>query len=76
MEKSIQLLKDAAFEIQILRRQNELMSARLEMFDSINAILHTEVAHKSQGFSPDLVHEIDKFISSVDGNQKPEPQKE
>lgn len=64
MEKELELLSRANAEIKNLRRQNELMNARLEMFDSINAILHTQVASQSQGMSPDLVWEIDKFISS------------
>lgn len=40
------------------------MKARLDMFDSINAILHTQVATQSQGMSPDLAWEIDKFITN------------
>lgn len=64
MEQELELLGRANAEIKNLRRQNELMNARLEMFDSINAILHTQVASKSQGMSPDLVWEIDKFIQS------------
>lgn len=62
MTEEIQLLKEASFEIKSLRRQNEIMSARLEMFDSINAILHTQVATKNQCYSPDVVCAIEEII--------------
>ena len=62
MKDEIVLLKQAVFEINSLKRQNELMMARLDMFDSINAILHTEVARRGGYESPDLVFEIEKFI--------------
>lgn len=62
MEKEQELLQQAANEIKNLRSQNQLMSARLEMFDSLMAVLHTDVARKQQGMSPDLVWEIEKFL--------------
>jgi len=62
MKEEIELLKNSIFEINTLRRENELMKARLEMFDNMMAMLHTEVAHKSQGMSPDLVSQIGKFL--------------
>lgn len=63
------LLKNAAIEITNLRRRNELMSARLQMFDDVNAILHTQVASKNEGMSPDLVSQIDKHIAEVKNSQ-------
>jgi hypothetical protein len=62
MEKENEMLQRAANEIKSLRSQNQLMSARLDMFDSIMAVLHTDVARKSQGMSPDLVWEIEKHL--------------
>ncbi len=62
MTEETQLLQDAAFEIKSLRRQNDLMSARLQMFDAIMLLLHTEPAHQSQGMSPDIVAQIEKYI--------------
>lgn len=64
MEDELNLLKEAVAEISSLRRQNELMNARLEMFDNMIAVLHTQYAHRSQGMSPDLVWKIQKFIDS------------
>lgn len=65
-EKYIQMirfLKEATFEIRNLRRKNELMGARLDMFDSVMALLHTPIAQRGGGMSPDLCSEIDKFVS-------------
>lgn len=62
MERELELLKQATSEIKMLRGQNQLMSARLDMFDNMMSVLHTDVARKSQGMSPDLVWEIEKFI--------------
>ena len=65
MKDEIQMLKEAVIEIKILRRQNELMSARLDVFDSMMAVLHTPIATKSTGMSPDLVWEIEKFLDKT-----------
>lgn len=62
MKDEADLLAEAAREIKSLRSQNQLMSARLEMFDSMMTVLHTEPARKSQGMAPDLVWEIEKFL--------------
>jgi hypothetical protein len=67
MEEELQMLREAANEIRSLRRQNELMSARLDVFDSMMAVLHTPIATKSQGMSPDLVWKIEKYL-----DKKPE----
>lgn len=64
MENEFELLKEAVSEIRSLRRQNELMNARLEMFDSMMAFCNTTPAFKSQGMSPDLAYRIEKFIES------------
>lgn len=64
MEESIRLLKDATFEIQRLRRENELHRARLDMFDSVMTVLNTEPKRQGYGMSPDVVFEINKFIDA------------
>lgn len=63
------LLEQALNEIRSLRRQNELMHARLNMFDDLNQILHTVPASQSQGMSPDLAWSIEKFLME-NANQK------
>lgn len=59
------LLKSAAVEITSLRRQNELMSARLDMFDKCMILLHTTPAYPSQGMSVDIVWEIEKHLKET-----------
>ncbi len=68
--EEIQMLKEATFEIKSLRRQNELMRARLDMFDAMNAILHTQVASRNEGMSPDLVWQIEKYVASKESEGK------
>jgi hypothetical protein len=58
------LLFQASQEIKKLRRENELMSARLNMFDTITKMLHTNFEQRNGGMTPDLVWEIDKFVES------------
>lgn len=58
-----QLLKDAVSEIRALRRQNELLSARLDMFDMCMAVLHTDVARqKSISMTPDICWQIEQSL--------------
>lgn len=60
------LLIDANHEIKILRRQNELMNARLEMFDAMTQLLHTNPATKNCGMSPDVVQSIEMFLRDIE----------
>jgi len=63
MKEEIELLKQASGEIKQLRKENELMGARLDMFDKMMTLFHTEPNRRGKGMSPDLVFEIDKFIA-------------
>lgn len=64
------MLQQAATEIKSLRRQNELMAARLEVFDKCMLLLHTPPAYPSQGMSPDLVWQIEKYVASKESEGK------
>lgn len=65
MQTIISLLTEAKSEIKSLRHQNELMSARLEMFDTMMRLFHTTPNYGSNGMShPDIVWSIEKFITS------------
>jgi len=60
-----QLLQSAVSEIRSLRKQNELMSARLEVFDNIMRMFHTSPNWGNSGMMhPDIVYEIEKYIES------------
>lgn len=66
IKEEISLLQQASHEIKSLRNQNELQRARLNMFDDMMALLHTEPASKNKGMmsSPDLVFKIDELVES------------
>lgn len=70
MSKEIQLLKEASLEIKSLRRQNELMRARLDMFDAVRQILHANVVYQGEGMSPDLAWAIDKHVAERENEAK------
>lgn len=58
------MFKAAASEIRRLRSSNELMAARLGMFDNIMQVLNTQPVSRSQGMSEDIVWAIEKHISN------------
>lgn len=62
------LLRDANFEIRQLRKQNELMRARLDMFDSVMMLLHSTPSHESRGMTEDVAWKIDKFLAENENN--------
>lgn len=63
MNETQELLHRAVLEINSLRRSNELMSAKLEMFDNVMSALHGQpAANRRGGMSPDLVWEIEKHL--------------
>lgn len=60
-----ELLQRASNEIKCLRSQNQLMAARLDMFDSMMAIFNAQQMSRSGGMmSPDIVYELDKAIKA------------
>jgi hypothetical protein len=65
MSKELELLKSATLEIKGLRSQNQIMKARLDMFDDCIALLSARVERSGMGMSPDLVWEIEKHIESI-----------
>lgn len=64
MQTEIQLLTEAKNEIKSLRRQNELMASRLEMFDTMMRLFHTTPNYGKGGMlGPDVVYDIEMFIT-------------
>jgi hypothetical protein len=61
---SKELLQRASGEIKSLRSQNQLMSARLDMFDKMMVLLNTEPRHQGVGMSEDIAWAIDKFLEN------------
>ena len=68
MEDRIQqerLLREALLEIKWLRRQNELMGARLEMFDSMMNIFNARPPQIGALHKPDVAYDIEKYLDSI-----------
>lgn len=66
MEQQLDLLQRASNEIKSLRERTNYQSVRLQMFDDMMLLLRTPPGYgSSQGMSPDLVYEIDKFVDKT-----------
>lgn len=63
-QDEIRILLDAKGEIITLRENNRIMSARLEVFDSMMLLFTTRPDFNSQGMAPDVVYQIDKAIEA------------
>jgi hypothetical protein len=63
------LLRQAAAEIQGLRRTNEILLAKVEVMELFACVLHTEPARRGGGMSPDvawqLIKEADKIAQTL-----------
>lgn len=64
MSKEQDLLKRSASEIRSLRQQNQLMRARLDMFDNMMLVLNVQVPQYGMTSSLDIAWEIDKHIEA------------
>lgn len=58
------LLVQALAEITSLRNQNYNQSLRLQMFDDLKQILHTQVQYRGEGLSsPDISYQIRQHLN-------------
>lgn len=64
-----QLLEQARQEIIALRRQNEILSAKVEMVDLFACVLHTQPARHSVSMGEDIAWKIERALEEM------EPQK-
>ena len=62
MKQEIQLLQEALNTIQNLRRENEILIAKVSTFESMMLLFQTPPAYLNLGMSPDVTYEIKKFI--------------
>jgi len=72
-DELIQTLKEAEHEINSLRRRNEVLAAKVEVFDCMMQMLHTSPATRTQGMSPDVVYALAKQRDRLEQAQKPQP---
>lgn len=58
-----QMLQDAVNEIKNLRRENELLRARMETFDAIMLVLRTSPPNPGMMHREDIVQTMEKHIA-------------
>ena len=62
-----ELLQRASSEIRSLRSQNQLMAARLGVFDDMMMLLKSSPVYPPYGMmAPDVLHELDKAIEDIE----------
>lgn len=79
--KDIQLFEQAVNEIQYLRKQNEIMKARLDVFDSMITVLTGAMnspkrEHNLSDLAPDIVYKLKKRIQEYELLQAGQRQEE
>lgn len=63
--ENLELLQRAKTEIAALRKENQIMAARLGVFDDMMMLLKATPIYPSYGgMSPDIIYEIDKAIAA------------
>ena len=65
LDPEVELLRNAMFEIQDLRRRNEILSAKVEMIELFSTVLHTEPRRPERRMSPDVAWALQKKIDEI-----------
>ncbi len=63
------LLIAASSEIQQLRRDNEILGAKVEVMELFGLVLRTQPNYGSRGASEDIVWRMQRQIEEIDGEQ-------
>ena len=61
-----QLMRDAKHEITSLRRQNEILRAKVEMIDLFAVVLHTKPAYPEQAMGVDVAWQLEQAALKLD----------
>lgn len=65
MSPMTELLTNAMHEIRNVRRENEILRAKVEVMDLFACVLMTQPARQSQGMSPDVAWALEKKITEL-----------
>lgn len=65
-----QLLIEAENEIRSLRRQNEILTAKVEVMDLFACVLHTSPAERNRGAAPDVAWKLMDKIAEINAKEK------
>ena len=63
-QKTRETIKTAIEEIRWLRRQNELLAAKVDTMELFALTLRTRPDYQPQGMSVDIAHEMERIISA------------
>lgn len=67
----ITLLRQAQEEIKSLRKQNEILTARVRMFDDMMLLLKAAPGYPGGGLmGPDIIYDIDKAVAAEEKLQE------
>jgi len=69
MNPTIQILNEAKHEITSLRRQNEILRAKVEVMDLFACVLHTQPAQHVQGMCVDIAWQLEKEAARLEEAQ-------
>lgn len=65
MTEEQSLLQKAVSEIRSLRATNQILSAKVGVFDSMMSVFNTRPANPGYGMSEDVAWQIDKHLASI-----------
>ena len=71
MTELIETLRTAQHEIQSLRRQNEILAAKVEVMDGFMQVLRTTPAQRPQSFAPDIVFGLEQHVARLEDERTP-----
>lgn len=71
MSNNIEILLAAARnEILDLRRQNEVLAAKVQVMDLFSLVLNTKPAYHEQAFVPDIAHTIQRELEGLEREKR------
>jgi hypothetical protein len=62
----VDALRQASHEIQYLRRQNEVLGAKVETMELLGRFLHAQVRERSEGATVDIVWTMERLIQRIE----------
>jgi hypothetical protein len=72
MNPTIQILTEATHEIHRLRRQNEILNAKVEVMELFACVLHTSPAQHGNCMAVDIAWQMEKEAERLKAEQGPE----
>jgi len=68
MTEEKMLMVTAAAEIRALRRENEILRAKVETMDVFALALQSQPLFNTRGAAPDIAWQLDRYVQQADGS--------